>query len=153
MISKSNTVDFVCFTISVGPPVPLQYSNYDEQVYDQLLTLFELVSDIDVPIVMGDFHQGPASRSGNIAYIRPFHYGLMTAQGFVSPYVLLDGRCTICLDNPAVNARRSSNELIDHIFILADSYKGRVLSSEVIVHRNDGIYVLISLAISFIAYP
>lgn len=126
-----NAIEFCCLWISllVGPPVPLRYSNYDEQSYDQLQRLFELVRDIETPIVMGDFHHGPTSRREGVVYAFPIHYGLMNAEGFVSPYVLLDGRCTICSDNPV--RIRPTSFIIDHIYVLADSYEERVISAEV----------------------
>ena len=113
--------------------MPLQYSNYDEQHHDEILTLFNQISNVDAPIVMGDFNHGPVSRQENIVYELPFGYGLMTARGFVSPYVLLDGRCTYCADSvPVILSGFTTNLMIDHVYLLADSYKGRVISSEVI---------------------
>ena len=114
----------------VGPPLPLQYSNNNEQHYDEVLTLFEQIRDVDTPILMGDFAQGPASPKENISYLFPFHHGLMGARGFVSPYVLLDGRCSRCADNPSVPPGTPST-MRTHIYILADSYEERVISSEV----------------------
>ena len=109
--------------------MPLQFTTYAEQHYDELLTLFEIVDSIETPILMGDFNHGPAIPRENVVYIFPFHYGLMNARGFVSPYVLLDGRCTLCTENPAVLAM--VNQTIDHVYILSESFEGRVVSSEV----------------------
>ena len=72
------------------------------------------------PIIMGDFNNGPAP-PGDITWQLPFHYGLIAARGFVSPYVLEDGRCTFS----------ASNTLVDHIYLTTDSLKGRVISAEV----------------------
>lgn len=107
------------------------YSTYDEQQYDEILTIFDLVNSKDTPILMGDFNSGPAS-VGDVRWELPFHYGLMNARGFVSPYVLRDGRCTFCADNPtvAVSGFPQSN-VLDHIYLTTNSYKGRVISSEV----------------------
>lgn len=112
-----------------GPPLgqPL-YSNYDEHHYDELLTIIDILTRKDVPILMGDINNGPAT-PGNTVWELPFHYGLIAARGFVSPYVLEDGRCTFCVDNPAVV--NQLDKLIDHIYITTDSYKGRVVSSKV----------------------
>ena len=63
------------------------YSNYDEQHYDELLTIIEVLTAKDEPILMGDINNGPAS-SDNMIWELPFHYGLINARGFVSPYVL-----------------------------------------------------------------
>ena len=79
---------------------------------------------------MGDFSHGPASPRHNVSYLFPFNYGLMIARGFVSPYALLDGRCIRCADNPRV-APGTLSAIRDHVYILADSYEGRVISSEV----------------------
>ena len=49
----------------------------------------------------------------------PFYYGLMSARGFVSPYVLKDGRCTFCADNP-LNIF-PDNMILDHIYITTDT--------------------------------
>ena len=116
----------------VGPPVvtPALYKNYDQQQYAELMTLFEVITGKDTPILVGDMNNGPAS-PGN-TWELPFHYGLINARGLVSPYVLEDGRCTFCADNPPnVLAGFQSSVLIDHIYVTTDSYKGRVISSEV----------------------
>lgn len=115
---------------AVGPPpgLPLLYSTYDEQHYDELLTIFDVLLSKDIPILMGDINNGPAS-PGNMIWELPFHYGLITARGFVSPYVLEDGRCTFCIDNPAVV--NQFDRLLDHVYITTDSYKERVVSSRV----------------------
>ena len=65
---------------------------------------------------MGDFNHGPASPG--VTWDLPIHYGLMNARGFVSPYVLYDGRCTFCVANPFV-ARQGFTEdhIIDHVYV------------------------------------
>ena len=78
---------------------------------------------------MGDFNNGPASPGENFAWELPFHYGLITARGFVSPYILKDGRYTFCADNPTANF--PSNLVIDGIFLTTDAFSGRVISSKV----------------------
>ena len=50
----------------------------------------------------------------------PFHYGLVNARGFVSPYVLKDGRCTFCADN-ALNLLFPVSQIVDHIYITTDT--------------------------------
>ena len=105
------------------------YSNYDQQQYNELTTLFEIVTEIETPILMGDFNNGPASPGEGYVWELPFHYGLITARGFVSPYILQDGRCTFCTDNSAVSF--PSNVVIDHVYVTTDAYNGRVLSSTV----------------------
>lgn len=52
----------------------------------------------------------------------------MIARGFFSPYVLKDGRCTLCVENPFVF--NIFDELIDHIYITTDTAE-RVLNVEV----------------------
>lgn len=120
----------------MGPPVPLQFPSYEEQHYYEIQTLFEKIDNAEIPILMGDFNHGPAS-SQNVVYELPFHYGLMTARGFVSPYILCDGRCTFCADNPILALRGITiSTAIDHIYLSTDLHKGRVISSEVCVSFN-----------------
>lgn len=117
------------FHFVVGPPVvsPLLYQSYEEQQYAELTTLFQLIVTKDMPILLGDFNHGPAS-PGNITWELPFHYGLMNARGFYSPYVLVDGRCTFCSTNPT--AFFPLDLIIDHIY-LPTSTRRRVISSKV----------------------
>ena len=105
---------------------PFLYSTNDEQQYNQLLTLFDVVTRMETPILMGDFNNGPVPRGSNVTWKLPFHYGLINARGFVSPYVLQDGRCTLCVDNPSAFPR-SKNLVPDHIYVTAASYRGRVI--------------------------
>ena len=112
--------------------MPLQFRTYAEQHYGEVLTLMDQVSSIDTPILLGDFNHGPASTRRGVSYEFPFFYGLITAHGFVSPYVLHDGRCTFCSDNIAVALSGFTLDVvIDHIYVLTESYKGRVLSAQV----------------------
>ena len=71
---------------------------------------------------MGDFNHGPASPG--MTWKAPFHYGLMNARGFVSPYVLYNGRCTFCGTNPLV-ARQGfiGDRIIDHIYVTTNTLK------------------------------
>lgn len=110
----------------MSPPL---YSNYDVQQYDELLTLFEVLVSKETAILMGDINNSPAS-PGNVWEL-PFHYGLINARGFVSPYVLEDGRCTFCMDNPSVAIGGFQSHILDHIFLTTDTYQGRVISSKV----------------------
>ena len=66
---------------------------------------------------------------GNIQTEFPFYYGLMSAQGFFSPYVLKDGRCTFCTGNP-FNSLYAADEIVDHIYITTDTLE-RVLLAKV----------------------
>ena len=66
--------------------------------------------------------------TGGITWYLPFYYGLMNARGFVSPYVLKDGRCTFCNENP--NSDLTPDWIIDHIYITTDTFE-RVIASEV----------------------
>ena len=59
----------------------------------------------------------------------PFHYGIMNARGFVSPYILKDGRCTFCRDNPLTGGI-FPNLIVDHIYITTDTTE-RVLFAKV----------------------
>ena len=120
------------FLNPVGPPIvsPFLYSTYDEQQYDELLTLFEVATSKETPILIGDFNNGPANPGNGWDF--PFNYGLINARGFVSPFVLEDGRCTFCLDNPSGALSGIPLDLvIDHVYVTTDSFRGRVISSRV----------------------
>ena len=73
------------------------------------------------------------SHTGGITSCFPFHYGLLNARGFVSPYVLKDGRCTFCSENPLTNL--TPDWIIDHIYITTDTFE-RVIVSEVYLPSN-----------------
>ena len=122
------------------------YSNYVEQNHDEVLTLLTKLGGINTPILMGDFSHGPAIPRRNVVYRIPYTYGLMTARGLVSPYVMRNGRCTICTDNPIIARSLSDvstpsvwttlhmdhNYVTDHIYVSLDAvYEGRVISAEV----------------------
>ena len=78
---------------------------------------------------MGDFNHGPASPG--ITWELPFHYGLVNARGFASPYVFYDGRCTWCVTNPLVGAQGfTENLIIDHVYVTTNMLK-RVKSVKV----------------------
>ncbi len=47
----------------------------------------------------------------------PTRNGLMNGRDFESPYVVRDGRCTLCISNPT--APFPENILIDHIYLHA----------------------------------
>ena len=66
---------------------------------------------------------------------KPLYYGLMNARGFVSPYVLKDGRCTVCQDNPLFF--RSFSLIANRIYITTDTTE-RVVYAKVssYVFRN-----------------
>jgi endonuclease/exonuclease/phosphatase family metal-dependent hydrolase len=112
----------------IGPPIvePLLYDSYPEQHRDEILKLFEVIETMEVPIIMGDFNHGPGG-PGGLTLKYPFYYGLMNARGFVSPYILKDGRCTACIDNHLRNT--NIDELVDHIYITTDTTE-RVRSAE-----------------------
>jgi len=116
---------------AVGPPItfPLLYSSPTEQQYDEVLNILGIATSMDVPVLMGDFNHGPAA-PGGITWELPFHYGLINAHGFASPYVLQNGQCTWCLQNSQAALDDPVNLLIDHIYITTDSF-ARVLSAEV----------------------
>ena len=61
----------------------------------------------------------------------------MNARGFISPYLLKDGRCTYCSENLLTNltpdiiiGNPTADLIIDHIYITTDTYE-RVMASEV----------------------
>ncbi len=108
---------------------PFLFDTYEEQQFTEINTLFELSATKDNPILMGDFNHGPAP-PGNITWHAPFNYGLMTARGFESPYVVRDGRCTFCTSNPTT-APFPENILIDHIYVPTNAVTKRVISSRV----------------------
>ena len=77
----------------------------------------QLVEGHKNPILMGDFNNGPTT--SQLIWENPFHHGLITARGFVSPYYLLDGSCTFCADNSIVASYDivvAENSLLDHIW-------------------------------------
>ena len=121
------------FFFIVGPPVvsPFLYTTHAEQQYDELTQLLERVVNMDIPILMGGFNHGPAS-PGGITWELPFHYGLMNARGLISPYVINDGRCTWCLENPVSSASFPFNLIIDHIYITTDTIN-RVIRAKVLI--------------------
>jgi hypothetical protein len=112
----------------IGPPLvsPFLYDSYAEQHRDEVMKILEVIETMEVPILMGDFNHGPAGPGGMTAAY-PFYYGLMNARGFVSPYILKDGRCTACIDNHLRNT--NIDELVDHIYITTDTTE-RVRSAE-----------------------
>jgi len=116
---------------TVGSPVvfPPLYTSYTEQQYDEVLRVFGLATNMDVPVLMGDFNHGPAV-PGKTTWRLPFHYGLMNARGFYSPYVLGDGRCTWCVENAQAALFEPSNLIFDHIYITTNTME-RVRSVEV----------------------
>ena len=84
------------------------------------------------PILMGDFNHGPASPGVNWEF--PFLYGLMNARGFVSTYVMANGQCTWCINNPMVARDRqyAIDMIIDHIYVtttILKRVKGAKVSS------------------------
>jgi len=116
---------------AVGPPTvfPLMYSCYAEQQYDEVLRVIDFATSVDVPVLKGDFNHGPAV-PGETTWRLPFHYGLMNARGFYSPYILRDGRCTWCLENAQAAVFEQSNLIFDHIYITTNTME-RVRSVEV----------------------
>lgn len=123
---------------SVGPPLvfPFLYSSYAEQQYDEVLKLFNFATKMTVPVLMGDFNHGPAA-PGGIMWDLPLHYGLMNAQGFYSPYVLRDGRCTLCVEN--AQAVFPASFIVDHIYTTTNTMD-RVRSVE--VHALCGMHMV-----------
>ncbi len=122
----------LCVTIPDGPPFtyPLQYRNYEEQQYEELQVLFDAMQNKSHPVLMGFFHHGPAY-PGSLTWKHPIHYGLIHSRGFYSPYVLEDGRCTLCASNPTVNSIRHNKDMVvDHIYLPTTTFK-RVLFSTV----------------------
>jgi len=108
---------------------PLQYVNYEEQHYAEIKVLFKRALTKTSPIMLGDFNHGPGS-PGNVTAMFPLHYGLMHSRGFYSPYVLRDGRCTVCSSNPVVRSLNSKEASIDHVY-LPTVFSDRVLHSMV----------------------
>ena len=111
---------------------PLLYTSYGEQQYQEVVRLLNEASVKDNSVLLGDFNHGPALATSpdtsNISHVMPFQYGYVNARGYYSPYVLMDGRCTFCAENP--NVRVSSSEVIDHIYIPVTA-SSRVISAKV----------------------
>lgn len=80
---------------------------------------------------MGDFNHGPTVATppdvSEIIYDYPIHYGVVNAGGYFSPYVLLDGRCTFCIENEKVS---TPSRIVDHIYVPVTSTQ-RVIGAEV----------------------
>ena len=77
--------------------------------------MLQLLEGHENPVLMGEFHSGPAT--SHLQWQKPFNFGLIAARGFVSPYYILDGRCTYCVDNSIVVGLNSTeNSLQDHIW-------------------------------------
>ena len=130
------------FSLVVGPPIvsPYLYDNYEAQQLDELVTLLNSTSSLrDNTIFMGDFNHGPvlATPPGVSATVPefPLLYGLVNAYGYYSPYVLRDGRCTFCAENPDVTI---PSRVIDHIYV-AVTASDRVVYSEVGTWGGGGI--------------
>ena len=124
----------------MGPPLvfPLLYSSYAEQQYDEVLRALDYATSVDVPVLMGDFNNGPAV-PGGVSWVLPFHYGVLAARGFYSPYVLRDGRCTWCLENAQAVVFFPGSFILDNIFITTNT-RDRVRSVEV--------YIVVCMALS-----
>ena len=78
-----------------------------------------MIDIIHLYIYFLPYHIYIYSAQGGLSSQFPLLYGLMNAQGFVSPYVLKDGRCTFCTENPLTN--NAVDELVDHIYITTDT--------------------------------
>lgn len=67
-------------------------------------------------VLMGDFNNGP---DGEGLVSEEFGNYQMLQQGFDTPYLDQDGRCTFCGDNPLVGGGGddADSELIDHVFV------------------------------------
>ena len=114
----------VSLFFAVGPPFvePLLFSSYAEQQYDEILKLINGIENLQTPIFMGNFHHGPAPPE--VTWVMPFHYGLMNARGLVSPYAVLDGRCTWCVSNPLSFLEDfGANFVTDHIYVTTSVFK------------------------------
>ena len=106
----------------VGPPfsIPFLFESYEQQQYQELLTLFTAIDDLEAPILLGDFNHGPVTSKATWYF--PFNYGFVTARGFFSPYVLKHGRCTFCASNAVVAASGFTLDItIDHIYLTTSS--------------------------------
>ena len=95
-------------------------------------------SKVDTSILLGDFNHGPAVATSpgasEIGWSKPFHYGLVAARGFISPYLLYDGRCTFCSENPGTSffSPPETSFIFDHIYIPTSAFF-RLLSVRVCV--------------------
>ena len=96
----------------MGPPVvdPLLYHSFEQQQLDEIGTTLAWTENKKTPILMGDFSHGPVTIA-NTSWRLPLHYGLVSAHGFTSPYVIQDGRYTNLMT------------VVDHIYIPSYMYK------------------------------
>ena len=100
--------------------MPLLFESYEDQQYQELLTLFTAIDDLEAPILLGDFNHGPVTSKAT--WHLPFNYGFVTARGFFSPYVLEHGQCTYCASNTMVAASGFNlNMTIDHVYLTTSS--------------------------------
>lgn len=80
---------------------------------------------------MGDFNHGPIVATPpdvpSLVPEFPLNYGFVNSQGFYSPYVIQDGRCTFCLENAIVNI---PSRILDHIYVPVTASE-RVVRAEV----------------------
>ena len=100
-----------------------------EQQYDEILNILAIARSMRVPILMGDMNTGPAI-PGGVVWEIPLNYGLISAHGFINPYLGKISQCTWCVQNARAAAVFPNNLIIDHVFITLDSFS-RAVSAEV----------------------
>jgi hypothetical protein len=133
IINPASCAKIVYYIALAGPPIvfPLLYRSYAEQQYEQLVTLLDVASETDNSILLGSFCHGPAVATppgrSLIHYEMPFNFGYVQARGYFSPYVLHDGRCTLCNENPTVS---QTSKIVDHIYVPVTAHD-RVKSTRV----------------------
>jgi endonuclease/exonuclease/phosphatase family metal-dependent hydrolase len=97
-------------------PYPRDEGSWVGEQLDQIAEIDDLAAGIDGPVVLvGDLNTGPLG--DGLQPESPGAYDALMADGWGSPYVELDGRCTFCSDNPllAPSADDDDNRLIDHV--------------------------------------
>ncbi|XP_033761751.1 uncharacterized protein LOC117343491 [Pecten maximus] len=72
-------------------------------------------------VIVGDINSSPRI-STDITPLLQDSYQHYIDEGFTSPYVDIDGRCTFCADNPLANLTTGINFLLDHVLIKTGSH-------------------------------
>ncbi|OWF40506.1 uncharacterized protein LOC110463736 isoform X4 [Mizuhopecten yessoensis] len=99
------------------------YSSWAEQnlAESMKLTALAKTNPSRAAIIVGDLNAGPAVPT-DIAPLIEASYQHFINEGFTSPYVHIDGRCTYCSANPLAPTEVTQNFVIDHVFIKSDSH-------------------------------
>ncbi|XP_069111351.1 uncharacterized protein [Argopecten irradians] len=97
------------------------YSNWAEQNLAESRHLTALAkSSGRSPVIVGDLNTSPNVSSLIAATLLQASYQLYTNEGFTSPYIDIDGRCTYCVENSVRDIQ--SNAVYDNVLIKPGSH-------------------------------